>query len=536
MYSPDEVVRYADAFLKYNDVPIELDLWQEMFLKDQSQFLILLKGRQEGFSFAVAAKKLIELQSPDVVNKTVQFVSYNLADAVEKIRYASIMAHGIPEKHRKKIKYETKTGIEFADKNGKTTSRLISIACRPPRGKPGDIVLDEAAIYGSRKSKDIYTAALPSITWGGTMIIGSTPLGKLGIFYDIYSGRENYPDYVRYLVPWWKSGKLCVDIDGARKAGIKDMLTEDRVKLWGTRILKQEFAALDILSFQQEFECVFIDSAESYIPLDLIYANTPGMRDTDRAKPFDDTYEGGEIIDDLEVTAYKTADEVLLGYDPAIHGDRLFLGYDVARRRDAAVIFLIGLLPNGKKRSVANIEMVNKTFEYQRDEVRKLMKRLPVCRGAIDKGGMGEDTTEILQREFTATVLEGVMFNNAVKEELAMGVKEGLEKNEFMLQNDNKFHRQIHSIKRMATSGGNVRYDSERDEDGHADSFWAWALADYAIPKADAKEDFYSQYRKRRNAEIQKMQGDIVDNAGAVAAPIKRGKSALEVLRKAGLK
>ena len=87
MYSPDETLRYADAFLQYNEKPVELDPWQEMFLKDQRQCIILLKGRQEGFRFAVAAKKCIELQSRDVVNHTVQFVSYNLADAVDKIRY-----------------------------------------------------------------------------------------------------------------------------------------------------------------------------------------------------------------------------------------------------------------------------------------------------------------------------------------------------------------------------------------------------------------------------------------------------------------
>jgi hypothetical protein len=125
MFSPDEMLRYADAFLKYNDAPVEFDPWQEIFLKDKSIFIILLKGRQEGFSFVVAAKKFIELQSPDVTNMTVQFVSYNLMDAVDKIRYISIMAHSIPEKYRKKIAYETKTSIEFLDRNGKPPAALF---------------------------------------------------------------------------------------------------------------------------------------------------------------------------------------------------------------------------------------------------------------------------------------------------------------------------------------------------------------------------------------------------------------------------
>jgi len=528
MYSPDDVLRYADAFVKYNDKPVEFDPWQEMFIKDQRTFIILLKGRQEGFSFAVAAKKFIELQSPDVVNHTVQFVSYNLADAIDKIRYISIIAQSIPEKYRKKIAFETKTGIEFLDKNGKTTSRLLSIACRPPRGKPGDVVLDECAIYGTKKSKAIYTAALPSITRGGTITIGSTPLGKMGIFYDIYTSKKDYPDYVRYTVPWWQSKVLCKDIFAARDDGVKDMLTEDRAKKWGTKILRQELAALDIMSFQQEYECVFIDSAESYISLDLIYANTPGMRENERVAVLGDNDEE----EDIEIEVFRTADELLAGYDPKIHGDRLFLGYDVARRRDAAVIFLIGEMPNGKKRSVAYIEMINKEFEYQRDQVRKIMRRLPVFRGRIDQRGIGEDTTETLQKEFTSTVLEGCMFTPQEKEELAMGAKEGLEKREFLLQNDNKFHRQIHSIKRIATSGGNIRYDSERDEDGHADGFWAWALANSAFPKKGARKDFYEQYREKRDAEIRRLQGDIIDDKSSPAQKPQRSKSAASVLRK----
>ncbi|MDR1903943.1 MAG: hypothetical protein LBQ88_16870 [Treponema sp.] len=532
MFTPEETLRYADAFLKYNDKPVELDPWQEIFLKDQRTLLILLKGRQEGFSFAVAAKKFIELQSPDVVNMTVQFVSYNLMDAVDKIRYISILAHSIPEKYRKRIAYETKTSIEFYDKGGKTTSRLISIACRPPRGKPGDVVLDECAIYGSNKAKMIYTAALPSITRGGTITIGSTPLGKLGIFYDIYSNRKDYTRYVRYTVPWWQSKALCKNMDEARVAGVKDMETEDRVRCFGKRILKEEFTALDLQSFQQEYECVFIDSAESYIPLDLIYANTPGMRDHERVTELSEGE--GEPYgkkDDIEVHAFKTADDLITEFELEKHGTHLYLGYDVARRRDAAVIFVIGLLPNGKKLSVANIEMINQTFEYQRDQIRKIMKSgLPVVRGCIDRTGQGEDTTETLQREFTSTRFEGVEFNIKSKDELVRGVREGLEKHEFLLQNDNKFHRQIHSIKRIPTSGRAFRYDSERDDLGHADSFWAWALANYAIsPVKDAGPNFYKKWHEKREQE-QNGGKEAAASADIPAKPM-RGKSRDRVLR-----
>ena len=519
MFSPDETLRYADAFLKYNDEPVEFDPWQEMFLKDRSRFSILLKGRQEGFSFAVAAKKFIELQSAGIKNRTVQFVSYNLMDAVDKIRYVSFMAHGIPERHRKKIAYETKTGIEFLDAGGRTTSRLLSIACRPPRGKPGDVVLDEFAIYGPARQRLIYTAALPSITRGGTITIGSTPLGKLGLFHDIYTDRANYENYTRFTVPWWQSGALCRDIAGARAAGVREMDTEDRVRLLGTEVLQSEFAAFDLESFRQEFECSFLDAAGSYIGLDLIYANTPGMREGDRNRELAD---GEDEDETLEITAFKTADELITGYEEDRDGV-LYLGYDVARTRDLAVIYVIGLLPDGRKKSLARIEMAGQTFEFQRDQIRKIMKSgLPVSRGCIDATGVGMDTAETLQREFSSAVIEGVVFGVRSKDVLARGVKEGLEKREFLLENDRKFHRQIQSIKQFSLPGGGFRYDAERDETGHADGFWAWALANYAIPKAGARKGFYRQYRERRAAA---SDGATTEHAG------RRGKSLSPALR-----
>jgi site-specific DNA-adenine methylase len=376
----------------------------------------------------------------------------------------------------------------------------------------------------------LFSTALPSITRGGTITIGSTPLGKIGIFYDIYTDKKNYPDYVRYTVPWWHSRALCNSIDEAKAMAVKNIETEERVRRFGTKVLKQEFTALGIQSFQQEYECVFIDSAESYISLDLIYANTPGMREGDRPVPLrNDEEESG----DIEIYSFKTADDLLVGYEPEIHGPHLFLGYDVARRRDAAVIFVIGQLPNGKKRSVANIEMVNQTFDYQRDQIRKIMKSLPILRGCIDKTGQGEDTTETLQREFTSTRLEGVEFNIQSKEELVRGIREGLEKGEFLLQNDSRFHRQIHSIKRMPTSGGAFRYDSERDDLGHADSFWAWALANYAIPKQTAAKGFYEQYREIREKKRVTAAGQGTGESAESGS--RRGKPLNKVLRKWGM-
>ncbi len=532
--SPEERLNYAELFIKSDQKALDLDFWQQDYIRDINKYALVLKSRRTGFSFAVALKGIIKANDKARFKYTRQFVSYNEEDAKEKINYAKEFYHSIPKKHRKELVSETKTSMEFYDKGKHTVSRLISIACRPPRGRGGDIVLDEWAIYPKNMSRIIYTAALPVISRGGCIEGGSSPLGNIGMFSDVWKNENDYPYFARYSVPWWASTALCTNVAEAVKLA-PHMETEDRVDIFGTETLKTIFHSMFLEDFQQEFECIFVDSAQSYIPLELIYANTPGMRPEDRVGELEDGQ--GENVDreGLEVKVFKTADELILGYEPEKHGILLYLGYDVARTRDAAEIFVIGLLPNGKKISVASIEMVGQTFEYQRDQIRKLMRSgLPIDRGCIDCTGIGMDTTETLQREFSETKLEGVEFNVQSKDVMARGVKEGLEKEEYLLQNDNKFHRQIHSIKRIAMSGGAFRYDSERDEMGHADKFWAWALANHAIPKEGVKkDDFYGQYRKKRLERESGKQSNVI--SVEIDNKPSRGKSAARVLRKMGL-
>jgi len=530
MFTPEQRLAFCDAYIKVNDKPIELDLWQELYISDASRFSILLKGRQEGFSFATALKGLVKALDPDRKSYTRQYVSFGLDDAVEKIRCAAMLYDSIPKRIQKKIITRNKTMLEFLDNDGKTTSRLISIPCRSPRGRSGDVVFDEFAIYKKSISRPIYTAALPVISRGGCLEMGSTPLGLQGMFAEIWHNKKVFDKFTRFTVPWWESKALCNDVEGACKNNVESMDTRERVERYGKETLSDAFFTMFFEDFQQEYECVFIDSAESYFSLDLIFDNTPGARDDD--------WEISDNIDEgknIEIRAFKTVNDLCKEYNPEIHGDRLFLGYDVARRRDAAVIFIIGILPNGKKISVANIEMINQTFEFQREQVREIMYNLPVMRGCIDKTGQGEDTTETLQKEFTSARLEGIDFNLRSKAELVLDIRAGLERREFLLQNDDKFRRQIHSIKKIPTSGGEFRFDSERDDMGHADSFWAWALANHAVIKQNESKGFYQQYRERREAEAKKLRGDIADDTGVTAKP-QRGKSANAVLRNMGLK
>ena len=505
MFTKDERLLYAYTYIQFQQKDLLLDFWQDAYIRSMARFIAVVKSRRVGWSFISAMKGLIKAMDPDRLGYTKQFVSYNEEDALEKISYAKQFYDSIPDcDAKKKIITDNKSMLCFQDKNGITQSRLISIPCRPPRGKGGDISLDEFAIYNAKMQKLVYDAALPVISRGGTIEMGSSPLGKIGKFYDILTDKDTY-DYERYNIPWWFCRDLCIDVPTAVKIA-PDLSTEERVETFGTKIIKQIFQNNDYETFRQEYECDFIDSSESYIPLDLIFANTPGKRESDIDLSLCEKMEDEEYWEynrNIDFQAYKDLDTAILNYKPEAHGETLFLGFDVGRDHDATAIFLIGRMPDGKKRDFARIELRNQPFKVQEETILKAFKELPVYRGRMDATGIGKPVFESLHSKL-GDRLEGVVFTPEEKEIMAIDVKRGLEQREFLLSNDKEFHRQIHSIKRTSNGGKYFRYDAERNEKGHADSFWAWALANSAVTLTVKKgNNFYEQRRRKRQELMQ---------------------------------
>lgn len=530
LWTPEEKLNYVYAFMKYDHKDIELDFWQDDFIRNRNRYISLLKSRQTGFSFVVAIKGLVKALDPARTQYTKQFVSYNEEDAQEKIRYARQFYDSIPNRYKKKLVHQTATMLEFEDVGSKTTSRLISLPCRPPRGKNGDVCLDEFAIYLPRLSKEIYTAASFCTLRRGCIEVGSTPLGTIGKFYEICTNRESYPNFDRYFIPWWYAKVMCKDVRGAVQFA-KDMETAERVERFGTDRLISLFQNSTLEDFQQECECVFIDSSASYISLELIYANTPGRREEDIPTNIEKDEDYFAAKRDVEIHCFKDADELILNYSPEKYGSPLFMGLDIGRTSDATVFYIIGVI-NGKKRSVLRHEMRNADFDAQTAVLNKLMENLPIYRCCIDDGGIGRNLAENAHKRYGERA-ELYHFDLQSKEILAMGVRTGLERREYELDNDRDFHAQIHSIKRTPSSGGSFRYDAERNEKGHADSFWAWALASYATDGKKIEPNFYAEYARKKDDSVVTLNNGNIEpsNIPQTSLTRTRGKSLSSVLR-----
>jgi phage FluMu gp28-like protein len=106
-----------------------------------------------------------------------------------------------------------------------------------------------------------------------------------------------------------------------------------------------------------------------------------------------------------------------------------------------------------------------------------------VRRAAIDATGMGAPLAESLQREFGPRV-EPVTFTAAVKENLAYRTKRRMENRLSLLPDTREIRRALNAVKKFVTPSGNLRFDAARTEAGHADEFWAKALADLAADQS----------------------------------------------------
>ncbi len=102
-----------------------------------------------------------------------------------------------------------------------------------------------------------------------------------------------------------------------------------------------------------------------------------------------------------------------------------------------------------------------------------------VRRAAIDATGIGAMLAETLAEEFGPRV-EPVTFTAAVKENLAYRTKRRMEKQLSLLPDTREVRRAFSAVKRIVTPSGNLRFDAVRTAAGHADEFWAKALADLA--------------------------------------------------------
>jgi phage FluMu gp28-like protein len=437
-------IALIEGLCKIEDEPILLEPFQAAFLASRDRFRCVEKSRQVGYSWIIAAECMARAHMRDTHAATV--ISYNLGDATEKIRYAKMLAETLPSSFRKKLTEDSKTAISFESANG-ATSRIVSWPSKAPRGRGGDIYLDELAHY--QHDEDVYggSTALIGRYPKAQLTVCSTPAGRRGTFWAIAKRETDkvFPRYIRQRVPWWLSRYYChrpdIACDDPR---IWAMSTDERIEVYGNETIREQYESLLLEIFQQEFECAYVDEAHSFFPWELLLACAKDIPLEEDAGEWD------------------------------IRG-RLTAGYDVGRVRDLSAM-TISEEVNGHHFPRYVNTWARRSFEEQYLTCVEALDTLPIAKFRVDANGIGMQLAEDLVARFGERV-EAVNFTPQNKELWATDVKVLLERRKMTLPKHRDLLTQMHAIRRTIGAGGKPRFDAERNAGHHGDLFWSLALA-----------------------------------------------------------
>lgn len=484
---------------KYEGRLLEFDAFQSRFLTTTANRRSVLKARQIGFSFEIACESIARCH---IKPKHVAVcVSYNLDDAKEKISLVKELWEELPLEFQKSMVIDSKTEVGFASNDRKRRiAKVISYPSKAPRGKTGDVYLDELA--HCQNDRQIYAGATALIARsGGQLTIGSTPLGRRGIFHAIHTQEfEKFPGYWRQEIPWWLCRYFCSDVSRAVREAMT-MTTEQRVEMFGTETLRDQFDALPIEDFQQEFELIFQDERVSFFPYELILPCC--QREAHEIPTFGD----------IDSFALKAPD---LG--------PLKAGFDVGRFRHPSELYVFEL-KDGVFVERFNEQYKDMPFPKQRERLKHVIQMLGsnLREFRIDCSGLGRNLAEDLQAKFGRRIIP-VEFTRISKSEIAHNLKILFQEKAIVLAKSRDVVTQIHSIKQKITSAGNTIFDAERNRHHHADKMWAIGMACY---RKRERKSTVPEVGSRVLGEEREKEGQSKVAEGA-AVPNRQGMTALE--------
>ncbi len=170
----------------------------------------------------------------------------------------------------------------------------------------------------------------------------------------------------------------------------------------------------------------------------------------------------------------------------------LYLGVDVGRDHDLTVIWVVESVEDVCfTRDVICLD--KQTFAEQEDVLYRFLALRRVRRACIDQTGLGRQFAERAIAKFGKYKIEGVTFTSAVKEDLAYATRTAFEKKTVRIPADKWIRADLRSLRKEATASGNIRFTGERNRHGHADRFWALALALHAARQSGPVNTIFAQ-------------------------------------------
>lgn len=422
--------------------------FQSRWIKDTSRIKLMEKARQIGISWSTAygaderaaaqgARHDEWVSSRDDIQARLFIEDCKLWASVMDMA-AQDLGEQVIDRERSISAYV----LQFA-----SGRRIHSMSSNPDAqaGKRGSRILDEFALH--REQRKLWAIAYPGITWGGNMEIISSHRGSNTFFNQL----------VREIREKGNPKNISlhrVTLQDALEQGflykLQQALPADAEQQDMTEAEYFDYVrsgAADEESFQQEYMCVPADDDSKFLEYQLI-TSCEYTGGEDWAREVTDTFTG-----------------------------RLFCGVDIGRKKDLTVLWVLELLGDVfYTRKVIPMERMRKSAQeavlypwFERAE--------RIC---IDATGLGIGWADDAQDKFGTHRVEAVTFTGPVKEALAYPLKGAMEDRAVRVPDDPTIRADLRKVQKVTTSAGNIRFVAESTPDGHADRFWALALALHA--------------------------------------------------------
>ena len=450
-----------------------------VFLDRTTGIVILHWSRQIGKSFVLAAWAVDRLLTRP--GRLVTVLSNSRDNGGEFVRkceevcaflgQAMEVEDQSPDLDYENMRFEVRITVR-----GKT-GRIKVLAANPrtARGFSGDLILDEFAFH--ENSAAIWEAAEPILSSNPDFLcrIASTGNGHYNMFYRMVTSGDFKVSRVPRSDAYKQGRKIYHPV--TRKE-----ITPDQARQ----------LSLDKRAYDQNYECAFTDENMTLLTHELISA-------AER--------------DDVGVICSQDWSQAALDRMRTAAG-QLDAGIDVGRNRDLTVISVMEKLSDLRiVRAILRIEKMR--LPDQQLRLGEVCRMKNFHRATIDMTGIGLGLCEYAQEEFGNYRIQGVNFSSSVpitdaiksegRKAQTVKVTEAMAVELLQVYEDRRIHHPIdgelrddlRKPEKIVSPGGRVSIAATRDEAGHADHFWSFALAIEAGSSAVEPGEMYAFLRSR---------------------------------------
>jgi len=420
--------------------------YQERWIKDTSRLKLMEKSRQIGLSWSTAypcvertAKQGARWDQWVSSRDEIQSKLF-LLDCKMWAQLFNMAAHDLGE-----VVIDASKKISAQVLTFDTGKSIYSMSSNPDAqaGKRGGRVLDEFALGNDPRM--MWSIAYPGLTWGGSMEVISTHRGSANFFNLLIREilEKKNPKRISHHKITLQNALEQGFLYKLQQALPEDAEQQDMDETEYFDFIKNGCA--DEESFLQEYMCLPGDDETAFLEYDLIAKSEYGFQEQWEIESPEDC-----------------------------RGRQLYAGIDIGRTKDLTVLWILELLGDTLyTRKVIELRKMSKP-----DQEAVMWPWVNhMARTCQDYTGLGIGWGDDAKKRYGEYRYECVTFTSFVKEQLAYPVRGKMEDHKLRIPFSGEVRADLRAVTKETTPSGNIRFTAERSENGHADRFWALALA-----------------------------------------------------------